>query len=158
MKSLNIYKLFTSLAICFFVVSFAGYITKSEVTGWYASLQKPAFNPPSWFFGPFWSLLYLFLAISFYLVRISEGETENKRSTIIIFSIQLALVFSWTLVFFKLHFIGWTIGIVLTLWLSILIFIFKSYTLNKWAAYLQIPYLIWIGFTAFYFITLYFAN
>jgi translocator protein len=158
MKSLNIYKLVTSLAICLSIVSLSGFITRMEVSGWYMSLQKPTFNPPSWFFGPFWSVLFILMAISLYLVRISEIDQKLKNKTLVIFSLQLVLVFFWTIIFFKFHLIGWTIVNVLTLWLLVLIFIFKSYTINKWAALLQIPYILWISFTAFYFITLYFVN
>jgi translocator protein len=158
MKSLHLYKLLTSLAICLFVVSLSGYITRMEVSGWYLSLQKPSFNPPSWFFGPAWSVLFVLMSFSLFLVRKAEIDSLEKRNTIIVFSLQLALVFLWTIVFFKLHSIGWTIGIVLLLWLFILIFMFKSYSINKWAALLQVPYLLWISFTAFYFITLYFVN
>ena len=64
----NTLKAVLSISLCFVLGSSGGLITINEIPGWYATLQKPSFNPPNWLFGPVWTALYIMMGVSFYLV------------------------------------------------------------------------------------------
>ncbi len=113
--------------------------TVAAIPTWYQSLNKPFFSPPNWIFGPVWTALYLLMGISAYLVWIKKGALNY-------FLIQLFLNFLWSVLFFGLRspLLGF-IDIV-TLWIFILITILQFYKISKPAAYLLIPYLLWVSF------------
>ena len=80
-----------------------GMLTMSGVTDWYSTLNKPWFTPPDYVFGPVWTVLYILMGISLYLV-ISQGwENETVKTGIILFAAQLGVNLLWSLIFFGLH-------------------------------------------------------
>lgn len=114
---------------------------------WYESLIKPWFQPPSWVFSPVWSILYLLMFTSLFLI-IREGHHENSKIAYLIFSIQLMLNFSWPLIFFKynLLFLSSIVCVVLTVLVFIMILIF--YKISKTSAFLLVPYFLWLIFAS----------
>jgi tryptophan-rich sensory protein len=124
----------------------AGLAISSSVSTWYLTLNKPFFNPPSWVFGPVWTLLYLLMGIGFYLIWVSKSK--HKNHAIGWFIIQLALNTLWSLLFFglKLPLLGF-IDITF-LWLAIVFTIIKFHKVSRNAAYLLIPYILWVSFAA----------
>jgi translocator protein len=125
--------------------AFGGIATASGVNDWYITAAKPSFNPPNYIFGPVWSFLYLLMGVSFYLI-LKTPKTTYRNQAIFIFLLQLALNFLWSFIFFKFQLLGIAFFEILLLWSSILgmILIFKR--INKTAANLQIPYLLWVSF------------
>lgn len=116
---------------------------------WYQALNKPFFNPPNFVFGPVWTILYLLMAIAFYIVWNSKTKKKaEKERAIHLFLIQLALNFSWSIVFFNLHQLLFSFGVITALWLSILFTIHAFYRISKPAAYLLIPYILWVSFAS----------
>lgn len=125
--------------------SISGFITSAEITSWYAYLQKPVFNPPNWIFGPVWTSLYLLMGYSAY--RIYQNKSSaNKKLAYRLFTIQLILNFFWSILFFGLHLIGIALLEISCLWICILAMIIQFKTIDKTAAYLNIPYLLWVSF------------
>lgn len=119
--------------------------TATGVRGWYLTLQKPFFNPPNYLFAPMWTILYILMGVSFYLVLQSHDVVLKKRA-VIIFSIQLFLNFCWSFIFFKYHSAGVALIDIICLWLFIAGMILSFYAVNKRAGFLQLPYLLWVSF------------
>ena len=142
---MDILKLIICILICQ-IIGFAGSLFNiKSIPGWYSKQKKPSFNPPNWIFGPVWTLLYLLMGISLYLVLISGKVTTLA---IIIFSIQLFLNLIWTAIFFGMKKPSLAFIEIILLWISILINIIIFYNLSKISAYLLIPYLLWVSFAA----------
>jgi tryptophan-rich sensory protein len=134
----------------------SGYFTASNIATWYVTLNKPFFNPPNYLFGPVWTVLYLMMGIS--LGMIINAKHSNKNNSLIIFSIQLVLNFFWSVIFFSLQSPGWAAIEIIALWLSIIYMIRNFYKINKWAGWLQIPYLLWVTFASVLNISIYVLN
>src|ERR1700712_474544 len=92
-----------SLVITLAIGFVASVFTRPEIAGWYSSLHKPSFTPPSWAFPVAWTILYIMIAASAYLVWKQRDGSKNFRRACIIYGIQLFLNFSWSIVFFGMH-------------------------------------------------------
>lgn len=125
--------------------SLGGIFTVAEIPNWYAGLNKPFFNPPNWLFGPVWTLLYILMGISLYLIWKLSSSEERTRA-IWLFSIQFVLNFFWSIIFFKYHLLGWAFVEIMAMWVFILLTILQFKQLSSWAAYLLMPYLLWVSF------------
>ena len=77
----------------------SGAITSKAINGWYATAQKPKFNPPNYVFGPVWTVLYFLMGISLYLV-IKHSTADFPSSAVLTFAIQPSLIFFWSIIFF----------------------------------------------------------
>ena len=114
---------------------------------WYASLNKPSWNPPSWVFGPAWSALYTMMGVSVWLVWQHGGFLAQRRA-LMRFIIQLALNAAWTPLFFGLHLPAIAFGEMLLLWLAIAATLLAFFRVNRFAGWLFVPYLAWVSFAA----------
>lgn len=114
---------------------------------WYAGLEKPAFNPPNWVFGPAWSVLYVLIAIATW--RLWRVPASPARTRALQFhGVQLALNAAWTPVFFGLQALGAALGIIVVMWLAILATIVAAWRVDRPASVLLWPYLGWVGFAS----------
>jgi len=123
----------------------SGILSGNGVTSWYPSLIKPVFNPPSWIFGPVWTILYLLMGYSFYRIYMQPVSIHRIRATRL-FLLQLTLNFFWSLLFFRWHLTGWATVEIVMLWITIILMIKAFVKLDPLAGYLQIPYLLWVSF------------
>lgn len=124
-------------------------ITASAVTEWYMTLNKPSFNPPNWIFGPVWTLLYLMIGFAFFQVWQTTGLfSKIPLITKIIYWLQLALNFSWSIVFFWWESPWFWFVVIALLWISILANIVFFFQIKKSAWILLIPYLLWVSFAS----------
>jgi translocator protein len=139
------------LALCLtgplLIGAISGIATATGINSWFESLNKPFFNPPAYLFGPVWTFLYLLMGVSFYLI-LQSGEHLFRNKAIIIFMIQLGLNFAWSFLFFKYQLPGIAFIEIILIWMSILIMIRLFYKINRLAALLQIPYLLWVSFAS----------
>jgi translocator protein len=126
----------------------SGYFTSSGVNGWYATANKPWFNPPNWLFGPVWTVLYLLMGIALFLVWRSDAGKTIKQTALILFAVQLLLNFFWSLIFFKLQQLGWAFAEIIAMWLMILFTIIWFGKINSAAAWLLVPYISWVSFAS----------
>lgn len=145
MSVTNIIKLIVSLFLPLSVGAVAGMFTSQAVPIWYASLNRPSFSPPNWVFGPVWTILYVLLGISFFLIW-KENPTRERNLAIKVFSIQMLLNFAWSFLFFYFNLIGVALIEIILLWISITLMIYLFYKIKPLAAYLNIPYLLWVSF------------
>lgn len=115
----------------------------------FGTLNKPPLSPPGWLFPVVWSILYLMMGFASYLVYKSKAPTYQKNSALIAYGIQLFFNFFWSIIFFAWEkYLLAFIWLVL-LWIFILITIIKFFAISKPAAYLMIPYLLWVTFAGY---------
>lgn len=157
MSRSNFAKLIVSLIIPLSVGAVAGMFTSQAVPIWYASLNRPSFNPPNWVFGPVWTSLYILLGISFFLIW-KEKPSPNRNLAITVFAIQMLLNFAWSFIFFYFNLIGAALIEIILLWISIISMIYLFYKIKPAAAYLNIPYLLWVSFATILNAGYYFLN
>lgn len=124
------------------------FFTMPQIYSWYSTLVKPSFNPPNWVFGPVWTLLYVLMGISLYLVWQSTANKKKKDKAVAIFSAQLILNIFWSIIFFALHSPGFAFLEIIILWISIAWTASLFYKINKTAAYLLLPYIAWVSFAS----------
>lgn len=142
--NINYAKLAVSIIICQLAGAIGSVVTLNSIATWYSTLQKPAFAPPNWLFGPVWITLYLLMGISLYLVWSKGLDDRAVKIGIALFAIQLFLNAIWSPVFFGLHSIKLAFYIILAMWLFIMMTIVRFYSISKPAAYLLVPYIIWV--------------
>ncbi len=140
-------KFIASIVICQLAGIIGAFFTTPSISGWYADLNKPFFNPPSWLFGPVWTLLYLLMGISLYLVW-SQKNQAGKKLALTFFAIQLGLNSFWSIIFFGLHLPLVAFLEILVLLFFIVLTIIKFFPISKISAYLLIPYLLWVSFAS----------
>ncbi len=155
LNKLNYFKLITSIIICKLAGILGSIFTISSVSSWYITLNKPFFNPPSWVFGPVWALLYLLMGISLYIVWNNKKRT-NKAITI--FGIQLILNLLWSILFFGIQSPLLAFIEIMFLWFAILLSIIYFYRISRTAAYLLVPYILWVSFAAILNFSIYILN
>jgi tryptophan-rich sensory protein len=139
-------KFIVSLLVPIAVGGIAGWLTVPEVAGWYAGLNKPSFNPPSYLFGPVWTTLYAMMGIAFFLIWKADADAGLKKTAMILFAVQLVLNFFWSLIFFNAHQVGWALVEIIVMWLFILLTIFAFGKISSLAAWLLVPYICWVSF------------
>ena len=115
---------------------------------WFNSLNKPFLAPPDWVFAPVWIILYIMIAISFFVFLKSNSE-KKKTVPLIFFFLQLLLNFAWSPIFFNMQNILGALIVIIFMWIFILVTIILFLRHSKLSAILLIPYLIWVSF-AFY--------
>jgi tryptophan-rich sensory protein len=114
---------------------------------WYRQLAKPSWCPPNWLFGPVWLVIYLTIAFSGWLIWLEEPAAPRKFA-LWIYGLQLLLNAAWSAVFFGLRRPGLAFLEILGLWASIAVTIALFNHVSEIAAYLLIPYLLWVSFAA----------
>lgn len=115
-------------------------------------LVKPALFPPQILFPIIWSILYILMSVSLYLT------TKYDRDLYKIYFVQLTLNTLWSPIFFGLKFYLISVFIIILLIISVIIMIYQMFFKNKYASYLQIPYLLWLLFALYLNISIYLLN
>lgn len=134
-----------SIGISLLAGGIGSFFTASSIPTWYATLEKPFFNPPSWIFAPVWTTLYILMGISFYLILVSKTKI-NKTRAIQVFIIQLILNTLWSIIFFGLKSPELALIEIVFLWISIVLTIKNFARIQPVASYLLYPYLAWVSF------------
>ncbi|OOQ60104.1 TspO/MBR family protein [Mucilaginibacter pedocola] len=135
-----------SLAITLAIGVVASLFTRPQIKSWYVTLNKPGFTPPNWAFPVAWTTLYILIATAAYLVWKRRDGSPQYRITVITYAAQLLLNFAWSIVFFGMHQIsGGLVNIVLLLVLIILNMAWFG-RFSKAAAWLLLPYLLWVSY------------
>jgi benzodiazapine receptor len=140
-------KLALCITIPLLIGGISGFATATSINDWYVSINKPSFNPPNYLFGPVWTILYILMGISFFMI-LQSPVNEFRKKAVAIFCIQLLLNFCWSFIFFKFQLLGLAFIEIILIWLSIITMIIIFFEINKKAALLQIPYLLWVSFAS----------
>ena len=150
MKKINWKRLIVIIIITFVVGSFFSFFTMNNMDT-FKELEKPI-NVPGILFPIVWSILYLLMSISLYIV------IDKNRNSLIIYSIQLIINSLWTLIFFGFGAYLLAFIWIILLLIAIVIMIAKFYNIDKKAAYLNIPYLLWVLFATYLNLGIYLLN
>jgi tryptophan-rich sensory protein len=140
------WKVTIAIAITLLLGSTSGLITAGAVEGWYMEIEKPSFNPPNTIFGPVWTLLYIMMGFSAGLIWSNGSEDPKVRRGLALFGIQLLLNVLWSLLFFGLKNPGLALVDIGILLITIVLCIRAFHPIDRWAAYLMVPYLLWVSF------------
>jgi tryptophan-rich sensory protein len=117
---------------------------------WYESLTLPAFAPPNWIFGPVWTTLFALIGAAVWLVwRKAPTEPSAVRLAIAVFVVHFAVNLGWSAVFFGLQNVGLGLAVILLLWALIVATIWAFGRVDRRAALLLVPYLLWVSFATF---------
>ena len=145
-----------NLAVAVAVPVAAGFLvgltTRDADPGWYDSLEKPSWNPPSAVFGPVWTTLYATMGLASWLVwrRWRQSEDERERAgamgALVLYAVQLVVNLAWSPVFFGMQRIGAALAVIVVLWGLIVATIDRFRRVSGLAALLLLPYLAWVSF------------
>ncbi|MBU0686843.1 MAG: tryptophan-rich sensory protein [Candidatus Margulisbacteria bacterium] len=148
MKIKNIITILVWIIIAFIPGAFGALFTAPNIQSWYITLNQPVFTPPSWLFGPVWTLLYISMGVAATLIWEKRKENKMVKAALVIFFAQLFINGLWSMIFFGQHQILQALFQIILLWFLILATIIKFYQINTLAGLILIPYLLWVSFAA----------
>lgn len=130
--------------LCVTLGLLSGLSTVNEINTWYATIQKPSWNPPHWIFGPVWTSLYILMGIAAGMIW--HTKDEKRIQALMLFVLQFMLNLGWSYIFFERHAIGWAFAEIIVLLTLIIITTISFYKIKPLAAGLMIPYILWVSF------------
>jgi benzodiazapine receptor len=133
------------IAVCMAVAGAGSIFTAGSVRQWYPALQKPSWTPPSWLFGPVWTILYLMMAIAAWLIWQRRGS-HPVAGSLGLFAFQLALNAAWSPLFFGLKNPLAGLWDIVPLWIAILATLVSFWKISPAAGLLLVPYWLWVSF------------
>lgn len=136
------------IAIPLLAGGLAGFISKDSI-GMFEILNKPPLSPPGWLFPVAWTILYTLMGIASYLILTSGAPQKEIETALKIYDLQLFFNFLWTFWFFNLQLYTFSFVWLLALWFLILATIVLFSRISKPAAYLMLPYLLWVTFAGY---------
>jgi len=142
----SILRLIACFALCFAVAWLGSVATMPKIATWYAALNKPSFTPPNYVFPIAWNILYALMAISLWRLWQARPRDEMRKNAITLFLFQLLLNLTWSWVFFGAESIRGGLGVIALLDILVVRVIFAAWKVDRFAASLLLPYLLWIGY------------
>lgn len=141
--------LIISLAFAYSAALVGSLFTAGAIETWYATLAKPALNPPNWVFGPVWTVLYALMAIAAW--RIYEKRKSNRQAHTLlwVYGAHLAVNALWSIAFFGLNQPLLAFIVIVALWLMIAYLVAGFYRVDRVAGLLLVPYLAWVSFATY---------
>lgn len=136
------------IAIPVLTGSLSGFLTRGSMQV-FRQLNKPPLSPPGAVFPIVWTILYILMGIASYLVFSSGAGQGDIRNALSVYGLQLAVNFFWSLFFFNLGWYFFSFVWLVLLWLLILFTIRLFYPISRPAAYLLVPYLLWVTFAGY---------
>lgn len=143
------FKLISAVVISEVAGVIGSVFTISAIPTWYAMLAKPALNPPAWVFGPVWTTLYLLMGIAAFLVWRNGWDGKGVKAALSLFAIQLILNALWSILFFGLHTPAWALVEIIAMWVVIVATIVAFAKISRPAAWLLVPYILWVSFALY---------
>ncbi|WP_031427527.1 TspO/MBR family protein [Flavimarina sp. Hel_I_48] len=136
------------VGICLLVGFIAAVATQSSVHSWYIALEKPVFTPPNWLFGPVWTVLYIMMGVAAAMVWNKGFYHKWVKTALYHFGIQLILNALWSVIFFGLKSPLPALLCIVILFLVLLPTVKWFKLVDPRAAYLLLPYLVWVAYAA----------
>lgn len=149
MKNSDILKLVAAVGVSLGAGVIGSLFTAPSIPTWYATLVQPAWNPPAWIFAPVWTTLYILMGVAAFLVWQGGQERREVRAALGLFIGQLALNALWSILFFGLHAPGTAFLDIVLMWLAIVATMIAFARVSRKAAYLLVPYLLWVSFATY---------
>ncbi len=141
-------KLVISIIACVVLGSIGGIATASSVDTWYATINKPSFNPPNWIFAPVWTTLFVLMGIAVALVWHEGINNKTVKNALFLFGIQFLLNMLWSWLFFGMQNPQLAFFEILLLWLFLLLTIRAFFGIKNISGWLLIPYILWVSFAS----------
>ncbi len=135
-----------SVFICLLIGSLSSFATQSSVNTWFVALNKPSFNPPNWLFAPVWTILYTLMGIAAGIVWAKGTHHIWVKTALYHFGFQLLLNTAWSIVFFGLRQPIWALMVIIMLMILLGLTIRWFHVVSRTAAYLLVPYFLWVCF------------
>ena len=135
-------------ALSAFSLAGLGAIT-TDIGPWYFNLHKPEWQPPDWVVGPAWMLIFALTALAAVIYWRTSASREDRLRSLVAFALNAFLNTFWSLLFFRLKRPDWALDEVGFLWLSIVLLIVLLARHSRSAAWLLVPYLIWVSFASY---------
>ena len=136
------------IALAEAVGAFSGWLTRKSVKIYNAAVKQPPLSPPSIVFPIVWGILFILMGMGAARIYLSPASKARSRS-LLLFLVQLAFNFFWSIIFFNLQAFGFAFLWLIALWILILLMILSFREVDQPAAWLQIPYLLWVTFAAY---------
>ena len=147
-----------SIAIALAVGGLSAFLIRNNVYI-YDSINKPALSPPAILFPIVWTVLYVLMGISSARIWLQKDNASYEvMDSLLAYALQLILNFFWSIIFFNMRTFLFSFIWLVVLWASILKMIFKFSVLDKTAAYLNIPYILWVTFAGYLNFMIYLLN
>ncbi len=132
--------------------------TVSSIPTWYTDLARPELSPPNWIFGPVWTTLFALMGIAAFLVWKKGLNRRDVKIALSIFLVQLILNTFWSIIFFGMQNPGAAFGEIIALWLVIIATIITFAKISRVAAWLLVPYILWVTFAGYLNYSIWFLN
>ena len=150
MEKKELGRLLTSILVCLLAAFIGSLFTTPQIGNWYSTLIKPSWNPPSTWFAPVWTLLFILMGVAiFYVWGELSSQGQKAKRAMLVFYIQLVANILWSVFFFGLN--SPLLGFlwIIILWVLIILTIVKFWRVHKLAAMLLLPYILWVSFAAY---------
>lgn len=144
--SVRMKSLIKNLAIPLITGTLAGFLTNSDVKEFMATAKQPFFTPPGWVFPVVWTILYALMGFAAYVIENTSNPRKSQALTL--YYIQLLFNFVWSFIFFSANNYLFAFVWIIILWLLIIATILRFKMIKNRAAYVLIPYLVWVTFAA----------
>ena len=145
------------IAIPLAIGSLSGFLT-SESMEMFSSINKPPLSPPAILFPIVWTILYILMGIASYLILTSGQEKNRIKNALTVYSLQLIFNFFWSIWFFNFGWYLFAFAWLIILWILIFNTIVSFYAISKPAAYLLLPYFLWVTFAGYLNFAIYLLN
>lgn len=138
------------LALCILIALIpaiiVGVATSDDVSAWLPTINQPAIMPPTWLFGPVWTVLYVLIGTSFWRAWRATPAGSARTTLVVVFVVQLVLNTLWSLLFFQWRNFTWALIELIMLWVSIVALMRVSGRFDRTSMKMLIPYLCWVTF------------
>lgn len=141
-------KLLCSLLIPLLVGMISAAVSSKAMLA-YGEMNKPPLSPPAWVFPVAWTILYLMMGLASYYVLTAQTDSFSKSIAVILYGLQLMMNFLWSILFFNLGMYLFAFVWLLALWSIVIICTLRFYSISKKAAWLLVPYIMWLTFAGY---------
>ena len=148
---------FVCVMIPITVGSIASLITRDGMDS-FQLMRQPALAPPDWLFPVVWTILYFLMGVSSYLVMSSSASKEQKEKAILLYEYQLAANFLWPTFFFHFEWYLFSFLWLVLLWILVFLMMIQFWKIDKRAAILNVPYLLWLTFAGYLNLAIWWLN
>lgn len=146
-----------SAGIALGIGALSGLLSMGSMDDYARMIEKPVLSPPGWLFPVVWTILYVLMGIGAARVWVTK-DSPARHKGLNLYVAQLIVNFFWSLIFFNAQAFGFAVIWLLLLWVLVFLMILQFNKVDKMAAFLQIPYLIWLTFAAYLSIGVWYLN
>lgn len=147
-KLSSTWKFIIAILLCESIGIMSGFLASANNNDWFDTINKPAWNPPGYLFGPVWTTLYLLMGIALGIIWTNKSSEQSKFNAYSLFAVQLFLNFWWSIFFFNFHSPTLALVDIVLMLITIILTIFSFSTFSKTASWLLVPYIAWVSFAS----------